>query len=84
MLRAGGVAESCAPDVLGEEEAEEGEEEAGDLQPEDAAYTAEGAEKPSDASACRASVFVAFGGEFSGFVENFFPTGYRGRHGGGD
>jgi len=81
MFRTGGVVQAGAPDVLGEVEAEEAEEEARDFEPEDTADTAERPQEASESATGTSSgctcVFVAFGGQVAGAVEDFFAAGQR-------
>ena len=74
MLRAGCVAGVGAPDVLGEEEGEQAEEESGDFEPEDAANPAEGAEEASQAPAGCAGYLA---GRFGFLLAAFCWAGLR-------
>lgn len=65
VLWALGVVLADAPEVGGEVEGEEGEEEAGDFEPEDSADAAEGAEEGSGAAACGAGVSGSLLGDFA-------------------
>lgn len=62
MLRAGGVAGVGTPHVANEPDGEEAEEEAGDLEPQETADPAEGAEEASQTAAGGASEVVGAGG----------------------
>jgi hypothetical protein len=58
VLRSGCVTEAGSPQVLGEIDGEEAEEEAGDLEPENAADACEGTQETANAAASCAGEFV--------------------------